>query len=99
MEVTLQNGAYAADLPYWHNLTNHANPFVPSMPSPIPGDNTTFQSFRAADPNVTNDASIGEFEARWAWITRKQLPAYKVWSDANQAIDVAWLLNGEYKKR
>ncbi len=69
------------------------------MPSPIPGDDSTFQSFCDEDPDVADDASIGDFNARWAWITQEQLPAYKVWSAANQEIDVPWLLNGGYKER
>ena len=35
------------------------------MPSPIPGDNGTFQGFRTADDDVPDDAGIGDFRA-WA---------------------------------
>ena len=79
--VTLQNGAYAADLPYWRNLTNTRLP-IPSAYSPIPGDASTFQSFRTADDaaDIPDDASIGDLPSRWAWILRRQLPAYIGWS-------------------
>lgn len=48
---------------------------------------------------VVDYGTIADFDDRWAWITQKQLPAYKLWSDANQGIDVQRLLNGGYKKR
>jgi hypothetical protein len=98
-EVTLQGGAYAADLPYWSDVTNTSNPFIPSLTSPIPGDDSTFQTFReAADAaDVPDDASIGDFAARWAWIVRRQLPAYQTWSAANSVIDIKKLLSGGYK--
>jgi hypothetical protein len=67
--------------------------------SPIPGDASAFQGFRnntdAAD--VPDDASIGDFLARWAWIIRRQLPAYTTWSAANPTIDIPKLLRGGYK--
>ena len=97
-QVTLQGGAYAADLAYWKDITNTWIP-VPYITSPIPGDTSTFQSFRA-DPDaadVPDDASIGDFGARWAWIVRRQLPAYQTWSAANPTIDIPKLLRGGYK--
>jgi hypothetical protein len=97
-QVTLQRGAYAADPAYWKTLTNHWNWFVPPVYSPIPSDPSTFQSFRidtdAAD--VPDDASIGEFNARWAWIVRRQLWVYRMnWS--HPTIDIKKLLSGGYK--
>jgi hypothetical protein len=100
-EVTLQNGAYAADPKFWYDLTNAWTPlgYLAEMPSPIPGDASVFQTFRTQYADVPDDASIGNFDARWAWIIRKQLPAYKTWSAANRTIDVRLLLNGGYKQR
>ena len=34
---------------------------------------------------------------RWAWILRKQLPAFKKWSAANRVINVQKLLEGGYE--
>jgi len=100
-EVVLQGGAYAANPAYWSALTNASifGSYLAPMPSPIPGDDSVFQTFRTEDPSVPDDASIGNFDARWAWITSKQLPAIKTWSDANQQLDVARLLVGGYKSR
>jgi len=105
--VTLQNGAYAANQAYWAQLTSASMPvtgLVAPMPSPIPGDNRTFQQFRVDEnqdgtDDVSDTASIGDFSARWAWITQKQLPAYQAWSGANNRIDVKKLLDGGYKQR
>ena len=103
-QVTLQTGAYAADLPYWKNVTNTLNWFIPAISSPIPGDDSTFQTFRAqagvkdqnGDP-IAPDVSLGNFNARWAWIMQKQLPTYKPWSVTNPLIDIPKLLSGGYK--
>jgi len=46
---------------------------------------------------VPDDASMGNFAARWAWIIRRQPPAYKSWSAANPTIDIDKLLRGDYK--
>ena len=98
-ENTLQLGAYAENLAYWRQITNTWNPGIPSLTSPIPGDTDTFQTFRRKDDaaDIPDDASIGDFDARWAWIIRRQLPAYRPWSDANPAIDIPKLLRGGYK--
>ena len=77
---------------------------VSSSIPPIPGDDSTFQSFRSM-PNLKDQngapiapgVSVGDFNARWAWIIQKQLPAYQRWSAANPAIDVRTLLAGGYK--
>ena len=95
-------GAYAANLPYWKNLTNTWIPFVPALSSPIPGDpgdHNSFQSFRVANDalDIPDTASIADFTARWAWIVRRQLPAYQPWSNANPTIDIPKLLRGGYK--
>jgi len=101
-EVTLQNGAYAANLPYWADLTNAYAPlygYLAPISSPIPGDDSVFQTSRGRFPNLPPGASIGDFGARWSWIEFQQLPAYMAWSGANPAIDVNKLLNNGYKKR
>ncbi len=109
---TLQNGAYIADLAYFNKvtnsqipLTNTQIPMIPALTSPIPGDDSTFQSFRATtnvkdqDGNpIASNVSVGDFNARWAWIIQKQLPVYQnTWSVANPTIDVRKLLSGGYK--
>jgi len=101
-EVVLQGGAYAANPVYWSSLTDASVPgvgYLAPMPSPIPGDDSVFQTFRNEDPAVPDNASIGDFSARWAWITSKQLPAIKVWCAANPNVDIQTLLNGGYKSR
>jgi len=101
-KVTLQNGAYAANLPYWADLTNAYAPvygYLAPISSPIPGDDSVFQTSRGRFPNMPPGASIGDFAARWSWIEFQQLPAYVAWSGANPAIDVNKLLNNGYKKR
>mgnify|MGYP001031795084 CR=1 FL=1 len=85
-------------------MTNTWNPAVPPLSSPIPGDDSTFQSFRAKagvmdedDKPIAPDVSIGDFNARWAWIVQEQLKYYRPWSDAHQIIDIKMLLSGGYK--
>lgn len=60
---------------------------------------SVFQDWRRSlvATDIPDDASIGDFEARWAWIERQQLPAYQDWSNANATIDIAKLLRGDYK--
>mgnify|MGYP001139180556 CR=1 FL=1 len=85
-------------------MTNTWNPAVPPLSSPIPGDDSTFQSFRATagvkdedDKPIAPDIGIGNFAARWAWIMQKQYPVYQAWSNANQTIIIKKLLSGGYK--
>ncbi len=62
-----QTGVYATYLGFWENVTNTWNILVPPISSPIPGVDSIFQSFRV-DPDaadVADDASIGDFGARW----------------------------------
>ena len=96
-QVTLQEGAYNADLAYWNNVTNTWNLLVPAISSPIPGYTSTFQQFRAQSPIVPDDASIGDYQARWTWILLRQLPAYmNTWSPNNLQINIQKLLSGGY---
>jgi hypothetical protein len=49
-------------------------------------------------PQISDDASIADFNARWAWTVNRLLPAWQVWDINNWAIgfDVKRLLNGGY---
>jgi len=105
--VIAQNGAYAAHPAYWVNVTNSLLvPLgaIPALTSPIPGDPSSFQTFRATPGVVDEDGrpisstvGINDFNARWAWIIQRQMPAYKTWSNATPQIDVKLLLKGGYK--
>lgn len=104
-QVTAQSSAYARSLAYWKAFTNTQIPGIPALTSPIPGDNSTFQTFRATanvkDQNgnpIASDVSIGDFNARWAWIMQNQMPAYMTWSAAHPEIDPDTLLRGGYKR-
>jgi hypothetical protein len=85
---TLQDKVYdVAPAGYWANATNHWNPVVPPIKSPIPGHNVNFQFYRTQDNTVPNNAGIGDSVARWAWIAntdpntpQSMWDAYKGWN-------------------
>lgn len=73
---------------------------VVTLASPVPGDTSTFQSYRqAGDPDAPPDASFGSAAARYAWFYNRMLPAWQVWRATHGAIDLQKLLNGGYKER
>ena len=95
-QITLQTKVYDVAADYFKDLTNTNNPFIPAMRSPIPGDNVSFQDFRETDADVPDDASIGDFSARWEWIIDRILVGWRNWDETNGLIDIDKLLKGGY---
>lgn len=95
--IVLQNSIYNQSLHFWDTLSNSWNPVIPPIASPIPGHNVTFQDYRPTNPNIPNNASIANAQARWAWIINSVVPAWMQWSNNHQgALQAATLLSGGY---
>ena len=89
--MTLQNGAYAADLAFWRNVTNTWNPLVPNLASPIPGDDGTFQSFRdVAGVTDENGRPIAPDARGNRWATHFMWAKWTVWKTSKAVGTVLW---------
>jgi hypothetical protein len=64
-----------------------------SLPSPVPGDDSTFQGFAG------DDASFLSSAWKLRWFIDEMVPAWKKWRLEHPGdIDVPTLLRGGYKK-
>lgn len=73
--------------------------FVPEFSSVVPGHDLTFQEYRLQDPDVADNASAGDFAARWEFLANEKpktpqsvFDAWKNWSNMNGEIDVLKVL-------
>jgi hypothetical protein len=78
---------------------------VPEITSPIPGDDSTFQSFRATANVKDQDgrpiapgASFGNPFQRVAWFKGNMVPKWRDWRKGHERIIVQDLLNGDYSE-
>ena len=86
--VTLQ-AVLNKDLPLWNSVTYfRANPYY--IESPMPGDNSRFQTFLPG-------TSFGNGWARFRWFEAKMVPAWQTWRKTNNGIVLKTLFNGGYK--
>ena len=96
--VTLQK-VLDKDLDLWQRATNSlVATWAGPIRAPFPGYDGTFQDFRKTDPDVADDASFADADARMIWFKKKVYPSWQTWRLTNATIDLKKLLNGDYKK-
>lgn len=70
-KTVLQTAVYNTDPALWNIASTGAlASWWKKIESPIPGDQTTFQSY-------AQGASIGTFDKRWEWIQKSMLPKWR----------------------